>query len=77
VTQEHNREWKTERGYDKPLDWTEKEQGTKGHQHVFLGSFGSRFALNFGRESENLVEGRRVRISGDGARCAETIDIGH
>lgn len=50
VTQELIEKWKTERGYDKPLYWNEKEQGgEKLTETIFWERSVSLFTLNFGR----------------------------
>jgi peptide/nickel transport system permease protein len=50
VTQELIEKWKTERGYDKPLYWNEKEEGgDKLTETIFWERSVSLFTLNFGR----------------------------
>jgi peptide/nickel transport system permease protein len=58
VTQEQIEKWKTERGYDKPLYWNEKEQGSaKATNTVFWDRSVSLFALNFGRsDAQNAID---------------------
>ena len=58
VTQEQIEKWKTERGYDKPLYWNEKEQGgAKATNTVFWDRSVSLFALNFGRsDAQNAID---------------------
>src|SRR6185295_13279071 len=58
VTQEQIEKWKTERGYDKPLYWNEKEQGSaKATDTVFWDRSVSLFALNFGRsDAQNAID---------------------
>ncbi len=64
VTQEQIEKWKTERGYDKPLYWNEKEQGSaKATNTVFWDRSVSLFALNFGRsDAQNAIDiGHEIR----------------
>lgn len=64
VTQEQIEKWKTERGYDKPLYWSEKEQGSaKATNTVFWDRSVSLFALNFGRsDAQNAIDiGHEIR----------------
>ena len=64
VTQEQIEKWKTERGYDKPLYWNEKEQGSaKATNTVFWDRSISLFALNFGRsDAQNAIDiGHEIR----------------
>ena len=50
VTQELIEKWKVERGYNKPLYWNDKEQGTdKLTDTIFWERSVSLFTLNFGR----------------------------
>jgi peptide/nickel transport system permease protein len=58
VTQEQIEKWKTERGYDKPLYWNEKEEGSaKATNTVFWDRSVSLFALNFGRsDAQNAID---------------------
>jgi peptide/nickel transport system permease protein len=50
VTQELIEKWKTERGYDKPLYWNEKKEGSqKLTETIFWERSVSLFTLNFGR----------------------------
>jgi peptide/nickel transport system permease protein len=58
VTQEQIEKWKTERGYDKPLYWNEKEQGgSRATNTVFWDRSVSLFALNFGRsDAQNAID---------------------
>ena len=58
VTQEQIEKWKSERGYDKPLYWNEKEQGSaKATDTVFWDRSVSLFALNFGRsDAQNAID---------------------
>ncbi len=50
VTQELIEKWKTERGYDKPLYWNEKKEGSeKLTDTIFWERSVSLFTLNFGR----------------------------
>lgn len=58
VTQEQIEKWKTERGYDKPLYWNEREQGSaKATNTVFWDRSVSLFALNFGRsDAQNAID---------------------
>ena len=58
VTQEQIEKWKTERGYDKPLYWNEKEQGgARATNTVFWDRSVSLFALNFGRsDAQNAID---------------------
>ena len=50
VSQDQIQKWKAERGYDKPLYFNEKEQGTeKITNTIFWDRSVSLFALNFGR----------------------------
>jgi len=58
VTQEQIEKWKTERGYDKPLYWNEKEHGSaKATDTVFWDRSVSLFALNFGRsDAQNAID---------------------
>jgi peptide/nickel transport system permease protein len=58
VTQEQIEKWKSERGYDKPLYWNEKEQGSaKATNTVFWDRSVSLFALNFGRsDAQNAID---------------------
>jgi peptide/nickel transport system permease protein len=50
VTQELIEKWKTERGYDKPLYWNDKEEGAdKATETIFWERSVSLFTLNFGR----------------------------
>jgi peptide/nickel transport system permease protein len=58
VTQEQIEKWKSERGYDKPLYWNEKEEGSaKATNTVFWDRSVSLFALNFGRsDAQNAID---------------------
>jgi len=58
VTQEQIEKWKSERGYDKPLYWNEKEHGSaKATDTVFWDRSVSLFALNFGRsDAQNAID---------------------
>jgi peptide/nickel transport system permease protein len=58
VTQEQIEKWKSERGYDKPLYWNEREQGSaKATNTVFWDRSVSLFALNFGRsDAQNAID---------------------
>jgi peptide/nickel transport system permease protein len=58
VTQEQIEKWKSERGYDKPLYWNEKEQGSaRATNTVFWDRSVSLFALNFGRsDAQNAID---------------------
>ncbi|HEX5684704.1 MAG TPA: ABC transporter permease [Ideonella sp.] len=50
VTQELIEKWKTERGYDKPLYWNDKQEGSdKLTETIFWERSVSLFTLNFGR----------------------------
>src|SRR3954451_2332590 len=50
VTQEQIDKWKSERGYDKPLYWNAKEQGSERlTDTIFWDRSISLFALDFGR----------------------------
>ena len=61
VTQEQIDKWKAERGYDKPLYWNAKAQGTeKATETVLWDRSISLFALDFGRSDS-----------------ARSVDIGH
>jgi len=58
VTQEQIDKWKSERGYDKPLYWNEKEQGSaRATNTVFWDRSVSLFALDFGRsDAQNAID---------------------
>jgi len=58
VTQEQIEKWKSERGYDKPLYWNDKEQGSaRATDTVFWDRSVSLFALNFGRsDAQNAID---------------------
>ncbi|HKW82484.1 MAG TPA: ABC transporter permease [Burkholderiaceae bacterium] len=58
VTQEQIEKWKSERGYDKPLYWNDKEQGSaRATNTVFWDRSVSLFALNFGRsDAQNAID---------------------
>ncbi len=58
VTQDQIEKWKTERGYDKPVYWDAKEQGTAKLTHTIVWERSvSLFALDFGRsDSQNAVD---------------------
>jgi peptide/nickel transport system permease protein len=58
VSQEQIEKWKAERGYDKPIYWNAKEQGTAQLTHTVLWDRSvSLFALNFGRsDARNSVD---------------------
>ncbi|MGZ5240708.1 MAG: ABC transporter permease, partial [Caldimonas sp.] len=59
VTQEQIDKWKAERGYDRPLYWNPKEEGTaKATRTVLWERSVSLFALDFGRSDS----GRSVDI---------------
>src|SRR4030095_16880369 len=59
VTQEQIEKWKAERGYDRPLYWNAKEEGTaKVTRTVLWERSVSLFALDFGRSDS----GRRVEL---------------
>jgi len=65
VTQEQIEKWKTERGYDKPLYWNEREQGSaRATNTVFWDRSVSLFALNFGRsDAQNAIDiGHEIRV---------------
>ncbi len=50
ITQDLIEKWKTERGYDKPLYWNEKKQGSEQlTDTIFWDRSVSLFSLNFGR----------------------------
>lgn len=64
VTQEQIEKWKTERGYDKPLYWNEKEQGSaRATNTVFWDRSVSLFVLDFGRsDAQNAIDiGHEIR----------------
>ena len=64
VTAEQIEKWKVERGYDKPLYWNDREQGTaKLTDTIFWDRSVSLFALDFGRgDSESAGDiGYQVR----------------
>jgi peptide/nickel transport system permease protein len=58
VTQDQIEKWKAERGYDKPIYWNAKEQGTAQLTHTVVWQRSvSLFALNFGRsDARNAVD---------------------
>ena len=58
VTQDQIEKWKAERGYDKPIYWNGKEQGTSQLTHTVVWQRSvSLFALNFGRsDARNAVD---------------------
>ena len=58
VTQDQIEKWKAERGYDKPIYWNGKEQGTAQLTHTVVWQRSvSLFALNFGRsDARNAVD---------------------
>ncbi len=58
VTQDQIEKWKAERGYDKPIYWNAKEQGSAQLTHTVVWERSvSLFALNFGRsDARNAVD---------------------
>ena len=58
VTQDQIEKWKAERGYDKPIYWNAKQQGTAQLTHTVVWERSvSLFALNFGRsDARNAVD---------------------
>jgi peptide/nickel transport system permease protein len=58
VTQDQIEKWKAERGYDKPIYWNAKEQGTAQLTRTVVWERSvSLFALNFGRsDARNAVD---------------------
>src|SRR5512139_672328 len=65
ITQEQIDKWKAERGYDKPLYWNEKEEGTSRLTNTIVWERSvSLMALDFGRsDARNAVDiGHEIKV---------------